>query len=549
MRRRGWASFAGAGAFAVLTAGAGAAAASSGIDSPDSGVEQSGRGSAWLARADDPVAVFFNPAAIAFQATSVHVGTQLLFQNRCFTREGANGQPVAPVSTISPPGTAPASGVGVPPPAEVCSAGGAFPNPQLGAVFRITNDFALGLALVAPHAAGNNSWPEALPYVNKFLFPAFQPSPQRYLLTGGNSLIIYPTLSIAYAPLENLSFGAGFVWGIATVDFTNFTQGIATMPTAMNTSDNASGDVKAELQGKDLFVPGVVVSALWSPARMLDVSAWYHWQDAIKFQGDLALTSLYFTSSGARNTTPCTGLQGPLCNVTVAPGAGAFEFQIPMEAKLGFRLHLPRKEPDRVPGWASAPGRKVRDPLSQDIFDLEVDFTWAHNSEMQNIDLSFPSSPSIKFNGGGGAVVPSNADIPHDWKDVLGVRVGGDVVVVPNVLTLRTGGFFESAGQSAQYLNVDFDLAQKIGVSGGATLRLGVVDLSVAYAHTFYGTLDNGGKGSIYALAGSGSAAGCTGGPTTQNVGPGCYRSFQSVNGGSLRESLNEMGLSGTVHF
>ena len=46
----------------------------SGFDSPDNGVEQVGRGSAWVARADDPLAAFYNPAAIAFQATSVHLG-------------------------------------------------------------------------------------------------------------------------------------------------------------------------------------------------------------------------------------------------------------------------------------------------------------------------------------------------------------------------------------------------------------------------------------------------------------------------------------------
>ena len=119
---------------------------------------------------------------------------------------------------------------------------------------------------------------------------------------------------------------------------------------------------------------------------------------------------------------------------------------------------------------------------------------------MQNLNLTFnPGAPVV---GGGGvkAAIPSDASIAHNWKDVLGVRLGADVAVVPNVLSLRTGGFFESKGVDDKYLNIDFDLAQKIGVSGGLTVRLGPVDTSIAYAHTFFGTLDNGGVGGVYLL-------------------------------------------------
>src|SRR6185437_244891 len=150
-------------------------AASSGIDSPESGVVQVGRGSAWLARADDPLAAYFNPAAMAFQATGVHVGVQLMMQHECYTRLGLDGKPVAPGPNIPAPllpgqqYTPMFTGdLTVPPQDQVCSAGGVFPNPQLAAVFRIHDKVAIGLAVVAPHASGNNSWPESLPYTNSF---------------------------------------------------------------------------------------------------------------------------------------------------------------------------------------------------------------------------------------------------------------------------------------------------------------------------------------------------------------------------------------------
>ena len=55
MRRLGWSRLASVCAGASFMATASVAAASSGLDSPESGVEQVGRGSAWLARATDPL--------------------------------------------------------------------------------------------------------------------------------------------------------------------------------------------------------------------------------------------------------------------------------------------------------------------------------------------------------------------------------------------------------------------------------------------------------------------------------------------------------------
>jgi hypothetical protein len=48
---------------ALLSLGSASSAfASSGLDSPDSGAVQVGRGATYVARADDPLATVFNPA-------------------------------------------------------------------------------------------------------------------------------------------------------------------------------------------------------------------------------------------------------------------------------------------------------------------------------------------------------------------------------------------------------------------------------------------------------------------------------------------------------
>jgi long-chain fatty acid transport protein len=515
------------------------------------------RGSAWVARADDPLAAYFNPAAMAFQPTGVHLGAQLLMRRSCFTRLGSDGMPVAPNALQNAPllaGQAQPMDGSIVPQDQVCAPATPFPNPQVAAVFRVANRIAVGLAVVAPHSSGASNWGESLPYTDSFGNQITTPSPQRYLLVSSNALIVFPTLSVAYAPLDNLSFGAGFVWGIGSVDFVTFAETLPTAPGAgMLPTDHSGGDVRAELKAKDLFIPGVVLSALWMPTSNLDVAAWFKWQDALKASTDLSLTGQYWKPTGALNSPLFTNNY---------PGAGTISFQIPMEAKLGLRFHLPRKDAVARPGWASAPGRKVRDPMSEDLFDLELDFTWANNSAASALGLQFHSNPPVMGEtvttnciGPPGACVggvPVNGTIPQNWKDVVGFRLGGDFVVIPNRLSLRTGAFYEIKGQDASYLSLNFDLAQRIGVAGGGTVRLGPLDLSVGYQHTFWGTLDNGGKGGqIYALAGGMGSGACGSavptGPTPPP--PGCFRSYQPVNGGTLTQYMNEVGLSATARF
>jgi long-chain fatty acid transport protein len=169
--------------------------------------------------------------------------------------------------------------------------------------------------------------------------------------------------------------------------------------------------------------------------------------------------------------------------------------------------------------------------MTEDLFDVELDFTWAHNSVVDKLELKFPKGIAIAGTPG---TAPEDSSVDHHWKDVIGVRLGGDYVVLPGRLALRAGGFFESQGQDDEYLNIDFHLGHRIGVGGGGTVRLGPVDVSVAYQHTFFGALDNGGRGALKAISGDITSK---------------FRSRQAINGGRLETSLNEFGLAGTVRF
>ena len=534
----------------ALLLSTGTAAASTAIESPDNGVQQTGRGGAWFVRADDPLAAFYNPAAMAFQASGVHVGAALMFQSRCFTRQGPGATPVSPGGNGIPgPGTVAAPGDKfIAPLAETCGTGdGLFPNPNLAAVFRVSDRFAVGLAVVGPHTDGKNTWPETLGYTNKFGFkeikdadgkqvPLTQPAPNRYMLVEADALLLFPTLSVAYAPSDTLSFGVGLTWGIATASFTNFTEAIRTDD--KKTPDNFANDIRAKLEAKDMFMPGVVLSALWMPSKNLDLSAWFRWQDS--FHTDTADVTL------EANYWQANGLKAPKNDVTQHIDKGALKLNLPMEAKLGLRYHHPRENTKR-PSWATKnPTRRVRDPMSEELFDVELNFTWANDSAIDQLYLTFQPGLKVDLGGGASSGLPTNANIPHYFKDVIGVRLGGDVNVLPNRLALRVGGFFETKGQNDEFLGLDFDNAQKYGVGGGATLRLGPVDVSASFQHTFYGVIDNKGDGAVHALSGDGASCAVLQG---EGPAPTCNRSTQAINGGVLKQSLNEVGLGATVRF
>ncbi|MEM1028823.1 MAG: hypothetical protein AAGN82_00645 [Myxococcota bacterium] len=504
----------------VVVVGARPAAASNALDSPEGGVDQVARGGAWLARADDPMATYYNPAAIVRHPNGVHLGAQLLIRSHCFDRRDIDGNPVAPRPGFAPP------------PDPICADAPPFPNPQLGATFRIHRQFAIGLAVLAPHTNANVEWSPTTTYANRFGVEGPQPSPTRYMLIESSPLLVLPTLSLAYAPLKELSFGAGFVWGINDFTLSNTAEALSSVrcadpnapcPAPGNPQpDDFQDDIFSRLSGGDRFVPGFVASVLYSPSRRFDIAAWYRFSDAVRSRVDLEALAPYYAPSGDLNPDPA---------VTDIEDAGSFSLPIPMEARLGFRYRHPRRGA-KSQSWVSRHRGWARDAFSQDLFDVEVDLTWAHNSQIDQVEILLDEAFNI--NGTTGRV-PQDASVPHPYRDVFGVRLGGEYVPIPDLLALRLGGFFESRGVSAEDVYIDFHLGERVGVAGGVAARLGAVDIALSYQHTFFLPLDNGGRGRNFALSGGSDR--------------GDDRSLQAINGGRATSSLNEVGLGVTYHY
>ncbi|MEZ4445672.1 MAG: hypothetical protein R3B72_41740 [Polyangiaceae bacterium] len=355
------------------------------------------------------------------------------------------------------------------------------------------------------------------------------PAPTRYLLLDSSTLGAFPTLSVAFRPIEQLAIGAGFSWGFATYEFSNMAEAIssARLDANGNQLDDYTTDIRSTIKGVDGFIPGFVVSVLYAPLRYLDVAAWYRFSDAIRSNIDLDMLAPFYNATGNE--------QNPAAETTNVKDAGRFSIAVPMEAKLGLRYHHPRKG-GQGQEWVTQHRGWARDGWAEDIFDVELDLTWAHNSQVDQIDITL--NERYQVNGTGTGQVPLDASQERNWKDVVGVRLGGEYVPIPDLLALRAGGFFESRGVADEYVNIDFHLSERVGIAGGAGVRLGPVDINLAYQHTFFFTIDNGGNGAVRALSGDNSA----------DLDPP-NRSRQAVNGGRATSSLNEIGLGATFHW
>jgi len=500
-----------------------AAQATNAFEVPDTGVEQLGRGAAWVARAAGPLAAFMNPAAMATQQSGVSIDVNLIWQKTCLSTFDATGAPTkAAFSGNGYPGTYPA---------ETCNtnSGTPFPNPALAAVWRASPRLAFGFSLRGPNSPGKITYPDVVTSREGRTMPA----PTRYMLLEQSGVVLLPTLSAGYSITPDLQVGAGFIWGIASMQFSNISQALG----SNQQSDDWSTDVKATLKAKDLLFPGAIVAALYEPSPLIDVGVWYTISDDIKAKGDAYIEGTYYNDPGTAKDPSrynCGDGKQSACTQTPADSVSVTIRQ-PMQARFGVRFHQPR--PVSSADDRAAPAYPFRDPIAHDVFDIEADFTWSHNSVFENLEIRFPDNPPVNIDWLAGGIAPPNADVPHHFRDVFGLRLGADYVVIPSKLAVRAGGFFESRGQDDQYLNIDFVPAARFAATAGATFRVGDFDLMVAGSHIFPSKLDNGGHGALRGLAGS------------QATSPVVNRTQFFINGGSVTQRATTLAIGSTWHF
>lgn len=519
---------------------------------PDNGSEQMARGGAWVARASDPLAAFYNPAGLAGQNTRLTLQMNLNFGHTCFTRQKSafdtSQEPLADSNGVFP---------------RVCNDVAPFPNPQIAFTYRVTDRIGAAIAILGPSGVGTSTWPR---FVNDGQGQP-QPSPNRYLMTDGNTFFLTPTVAVGAEIIDGLRLGASLQWGIAKAK-------LASGAPAVN-QDNANprgNDVESTIIASDYFVPGFTLGALYSPTDFFDVAGWYKWSDSIKARGDAYTQANYYQPAVAAGNI--SGIKDgdtsqANCNFndsTTACGNGNNAFlhlAVPMEAKLGFRFHKPRhKMVETDPNTGIIKKSHSRDPIADDIFDVELDGTWANNSTIDAIEIRFPGDANgngaIPVNGTGGTIPPI-ADLPTNFKDVFGLRLGGDYNVLPDQLALRAGTFYETKAQNSQYQSLAFMGGQRIGLAAGGTYRIkldrvrkNAIEVSLGYEHVFVGQQSNDNAYAPGVTTISGTSCNPAGNDQPGNFctdGRQKYRVNWPTNLGTITNSVNVINIGVTYKF
>jgi hypothetical protein len=492
--------------------------ASSAIEFPDNGVAQFSRGGAWLATATDPIAAYYNPAALVTQPSGAQLGMNLVHQSMCFTRLNPDGSP-APYDAVTYPDRYYPT---------VCNLDSGKPRfiPNFALNFRLSEQFAVGLAVVPPSSLGKTAWPDVVPVQEPLdtdpsrTIARPRPAAQRYLSMGVEGTILLPTLSVAYAPTKTLRFGAGFVSGLAILELQSMS--IATI-SASAATDPTGVDTRSKLNVSDLFVPGAVASMHWSAAPQLDVAAWFRISDAIKAKGDVRVLGPYYDANSVVTPRP---------SVTDRSDGVRVETGVPMELRLGARFHQPAPP---LTGLALERSRQdrhaTRDPLRDDVYDVELNLSYARNSSADVTKIRFADGINVVGLPG---TIPTNADRPTGYKDSYGARLGGQWNALRDRFGLRLGTWIESPAVSAEYLTVTGVPALRGGFGGGLVFRTGRLDLEFGYQHHWNAGLDNGGNGALRGIVGTG---------TSDNRTP------YPVNGGRISQHANVVSLGGVVRF
>jgi long-subunit fatty acid transport protein len=528
------------------------AAASNPLEYPDNGAAAFSRGGAWLATASDPLAAHYNPAAMATQSNGFELSLLFAYNSVCYSRKNPGNAPTGPTqNTLDDPG---AAAHYIP----VCNETSVQPRiiPSLGVVWRAADDLAFGFAVVPPATYG--STPGEWPTTTEGRLASGQsqsvPAPYRYMTVGARATILHPTFSFGYELAKGFRVGAGFIWSVAVIDTESF--GAATTDPAQK-GDAAQFDSHSRLRTKDLFVPGAILAIHWSLTENLDAALWGRWIDAINAtDGQVDVLGGYYdgTAGYSRPAPVCQDLDTP-CQGQAVPnrfeGADFKQFRYvatPPEARAGIRFHLPRAKALSAEALP-ATGPAVRDPLRDDVFDVEVDGSYTMNSVADTITIRFRGSPD------GRAIVPvrpqgnlpPRADRPTGYKDSWGVRLGGQYNIVAGKFAVRAGTWYETAAADAEWLNISPVPAARGGFGGGIVYRHGSMDFSAGYQRHYSMGLDNNGDGAL--KAGAGTSQGGIVFQVGQPPDAQQFRTYHAVNGGRVEQSADVFTLGAVYRF
>jgi hypothetical protein len=494
-------------------------AAAGGNEFPAGGTRNLGRGATGFARADDPNVMVRNPALLADLCGGMAVtGMHLLLPDSCFQATGnygwevknegvvdfGGGPLVTNVGGASLPDGTPLPDLREEPYPNVCYAGPKPLLPTVALTLKLAPEWGVGLGFFPPDQASLGQWGRRDGTVET---PnGLRPTPTRWFRGHLNTSYFSGLAAVGYRPMSWLRMGFGFQWALLAFASTEFTRSSANL--------NVDSDVRVDVDGSDLFIPGFIASVQANPIDALELALGFKWSDRVRSRARLDITT---SNWGAGEPFEYIDANGELVAPTVLKPfrnenrTGDVDTppiwvpQLSIGVRYAQRLQ-PRPTNENWEAIKRARGRDVQDSMANERWDIEANaivyFNAANDLSRSVFDSQKVQLESIRPDGSTGSAAEvfvgqcaqrgseacARREVPSyiHGKTQYSLRLGGEYNILLGILAVRAGVSYESNGTDPGYLNITNYQLGRTGLHVGATWRIaGQTDFSVAYAHFF----------------------------------------------------------------
>jgi len=410
-----------------------------GIYVPGAGPQAQARAGAFVAKADDPSAIFHNPAGFAKGVgTVILIGANLLDLSLEFTRSGGYESPVQddggsnPYPTVSDD-SKPIIGIG---------------GIQAIPILAVTTDLGLDLpgvrfaaGLYAPHGYPQRDFGRY-----DFEDPNRNPPPNRYDTQKQEVGAAFPSIGASYSigkdtlGIGELDIGVRMSWGIVSLKSQSYVWAVR------NYEEAIASDGYIDLDTRDHFVPTFGVGLLYRPVDVIEIGLAYSEQASVHGKGDTAAvlgSGLPALGGVQEELLPA---DNPQCEAGGEIGSlkTCLDFNLPRTASLGGRYIL-------------------RGPDGKERGDIEVDVKWEDWSAASNFKVTVDGESSSL------GVRLRESIIGHGMRDTVSFRVGGaySFPAGPGALIVRAGVAYDTAAADAEWSRLDIDSASRTTLAGG----------------------------------------------------------------------------------
>ncbi len=435
---------------AALTSAAALTASSAhagGITNPGYGSQAQPRAGAFAAKADDPSAIFHNPAGLAkLKGTIIQLGINLINFSQTFQRSGTydactdakcpaaglpyTGQPYEKVENQSH-GAVSLGNFAVVPLLSVSSD------------FGLDGPFTFAAGIFAPGAASADR--EYAPDYQIEADPSQPPPPGRYDILSQEVAVLFPSIAAAYSISDKIDIGARVSWGFADLRAESSLWGLR------NYEEWESLDVQFEAKATDRFVPAFGFGALYRPRS--DFEFGFNFRSGATINGvgtGPAASGAATLQEGIDVLQPKTS--GPF---VCAPGGNLAAFSTCLNLKL--------------PMMASLGGRWIhRDADGSERGDVELDVQWENWSNASDVEI-LVDAVTVTLPGG----LPPSV-IRHGFKDVFSFRLGGAyrLPILDDALSVRGGLAYDTETAPESWTRLDQDGFARTTIGAGLAYDL-----------------------------------------------------------------------------